>query len=81
MCHCVVVFLLPYLLFLFKLNTHVTNLTVGEVLRKKIKMNETHGPLYYGDHWTNDGGHGTSHTSILAENGDAVAGTNTINVM
>ena len=43
-------------------------------------MNETFEPSYYGGAWgKND--YGTSHMSILAENGDAISCTSTINYM
>ncbi|XP_057295021.1 glutathione hydrolase 1 proenzyme-like [Hydractinia symbiolongicarpus] len=51
---------------------------IGAKIREKIWMNQTHPLSYYGGYFgKND--FGTSHVSILAENGDAVAATATIN--
>lgn len=61
------------------METLITNLTVGEFIRKnKISMNETHEPSYYGDFWGEDE-FGTSHLSLLDQDGNAVSSTNTIN--
>ena len=57
----------------------MTNLEIGKKIREnRLTLNETHKPSYYGGYWgKNDVG--TSHTSLLAENGDAVSSTVTIN--
>ena len=47
-----------------------------------LKINDTqtsNDPKYYGGNFQAPAIHGTSHTSILAPNGDAVAVTSTIN--
>ncbi len=57
------------------------NKTIGDLIRKeKIKMDKTFNASYYGGYYGTDD-FGTSHTSILAENGDAVAVTGTINYL
>ena len=56
----------------------IKDLKTGEKIRKKIFLNETHDPSYYGGFWGADD-FGTSHTSILDASGDAVSTTNTIN--
>ena len=58
----------------------MTNKTIAEdIARNWIQINMTHPAQYYGDNKDNDKEGGTSHVSVLAENGDAVSGTNTIN--
>ena len=55
------------------------NLTIGKQIREnKLTLNMTHPSSYYGGDWGEDD-FGTSHLSLLAENGDAVAATATIN--
>jgi len=57
----------------------IKDLKTGEKIRKnKILLNQTHDPSYYGGFWGADD-FGTSHTSILDGDGDAVSTTNTIN--
>lgn len=57
----------------------IKDLQIGEKIRKnKIKLDKTFKPDYYGGAWGKDD-FGTSHTSIIAENGDALGMTNTIN--
>ena len=57
------------------------NQTFAEILRKRIKENETYfNESFYGGYYSqNPMPYGTSHVSILAQNGDAVAATDTIN--
>ena len=56
---------------------------VAKELFSKITDDETHDPDYYMfpsvEHGDTPHDHGTSHLSVLAPNGDAVACTNTIN--
>ena len=60
------------------------NLEAAKEMFNRITDDETHDQDYY--MWPSDQvgdvahDHGTSHTSILAENGDAVACTSTINL-
>lgn len=47
------------------------------------KINDTqtsNDPRYYGGDFSVEDDHGTSHTSVLAPNGDAVAVTSTVNL-
>ena len=58
------------------------NLTFGDQIRtERLTLNQTHeNSSYYGGYYSQDlDPYGTSHLSILAENGDAVAATVTIN--
>ena len=57
------------------------NQTFAEILRKKINPNSVFpNETYYGGYYSQEQmPYGTSHVSILAENGDAVAATDTIN--
>ncbi|XP_065663083.1 glutathione hydrolase 1 proenzyme [Hydra vulgaris] len=59
------------------------NQTFAEILRKRIKENETYfNESFYGGYYAqNQMPYGTSHVSVLAENGDAVAATDTINAI
>ncbi|XP_066928254.1 glutathione hydrolase 1 proenzyme-like isoform X1 [Clytia hemisphaerica] len=57
----------------------IKDLQTGVKIRQnKIRLNETHNSSYYGGFWGKDD-FGTSHTSILTKEGDAIATTNTIN--
>ena len=57
----------------------MTDPQLAEELRQLIWDNQTHANFtYYGDMLLRDD-HGTSHLSVLAPNGDAVAVTSTIN--
>lgn len=47
--------------------------------RQKIDDNRTHNLSYYGDYFLKHESQGTAHLSVLAENGDAVSATNTVN--
>ena len=55
--------------------------TFAEILREKINPNSVlPNETYYGGYYSQEQmPYGASHVSILAENGDAVAATNTIN--
>ena len=69
--------------FLYILSIQVLNLIknkkFAEHIRKnKISLTKTHDPSYYGGFWGKDD-FGTSHTSVLAKNGDAVSATATVN--
>ena len=57
------------------------NQTFAEQLRQKIRMTGAYpNQTYYGGYYSpNQEPYGTSHLSILAENGDAVSTTDTIN--
>lgn len=59
----------------------MTNPSYAEALRRLIWNNRTHNYTYYGEATVmgNDGG--TSHLSILADNGDAVSVTSTVNYL
>lgn len=59
-------------------------LTTASSMHSRITDDQTHDQEYYmwPSHFTGDKPHdnGTSHLSVLAENGDAVACTGTINL-
>ena len=57
------------------------NQTFAEMLRKQINLTHTYpNQTFYGGYYSQDGDpYGTTHVSILAKNGDAVATTDTIN--
>lgn len=64
-----------------QLLTNLTSNHYAEEIRLKISDNRTsndakdYGAVFYN---TND--HGTAHISVLAENGDAVSVTSTVNI-
>lgn len=60
---------------------NMTNPDFAESLRQKIWDNKTFTDYkYYGDFYQNSTHQGTSHLSVIAENGDAVSATMTINL-
>ena len=52
---------------------------LGDDLRKKIKDNGTYNNVSYYTSSYSDADYGTTHLAVLAENGDAVSVTSTIN--
>ena len=60
----------------------MTNAEFAESVRKEIWDNRTFTDYrYYGDFYHNASHEGTSHLSVIAENGDAVSATTTINLL
>ena len=58
----------------------MTKAEFAESVRKEIWDNRTFTDYrYYGDFYHNASHEGTSHLSVIAENGDAVSATTTIN--
>ena len=57
----------------------MTSPKVGHNIREKITDDTTHDPSYYGIDVQLSSDKGTTHVSILAENGDAVSATHSIN--
>lgn len=57
----------------------MTSPKVGHNIREKINDDSTHDPSYYGIKVQLSTDKGTTHVSILAENGDAVSATHSIN--
>ena len=55
------------------------NKTIAEELRMKIKSRPYPNESYYGAFYSQQPDHGTSHLSVLSEEGDAAAATDTIN--
>ena len=56
------------------------NKTFAEELRLKIKSTPYPNQTYYGGFYSQDASpYGTSHLSVLSEEGDAVGATDTIN--
>ena len=52
---------------------------LGDQLRQKIQYNRTHHNVSYYAKYFSHADYGTTHISVLAENGDAVAVTSSIN--
>lgn len=60
---------------------NMTNPEFAESIRQRILDNQTFTDYrYYGDFYHNSSQQGTSHLSVIAENGDAVSATTTINL-
>ena len=58
----------------------MTSSAFGDFIRtNKISLTQTFNTSYYGGYYADQQSSGTSHASILAPNGDAVAITGTIN--
>ena len=55
------------------------NQQLGDKLRIRIKDDRTHDSVSYYAQYFSDADYGTTHLAILAENGDAVSVTSTIN--
>ncbi|VDL92404.1 unnamed protein product [Schistocephalus solidus] len=62
-----------------KLLKRLQTLKFADELQSKISDEHTQDLSYYGSVWSTGNQEGTSHISILADNGDAVAVTSTIN--
>ena len=52
---------------------------LGDDLRQEIKDNRTYNNVSYYASFYSDADYGTTHLAVLAENGDAVSVTSTIN--
>lgn len=60
----------------------MTNPDFAEAIRQRIKDDKTFSDYrHYGDFYQNASHEGTSHLSVIAENGDAVSVTTTINLL
>ncbi|KAL9980089.1 hypothetical protein ACROYT_G008632 [Oculina patagonica] len=61
---------------------NMTNAEFAESIRRKIWDNQTFTDYrYYGNFYHSASNEGTSHLSVIAENGDAVSATTTINLL
>ena len=68
--------------FPFQIVKNLTNPDFAESIRQKILDNQTFTDYrHYGDFYHNSSQEGTSHLSVIAENGDAVSATTTINLL
>jgi len=56
------------------------NQRLGERLRQKIQDDQTHNDVSYYAEYFSLADYGTTHISVLAENGNAVAVTSSINM-
>ena len=61
---------------------NMTDADFAESIRQQIWDNQTFSDYkHYGDFYHNSSHQGTSHLSVIAENGDAVSATTTINLL
>lgn len=63
----------------FKILQNLTNPVYIDEIFKLINDSTTFPESYYNPEWTFQNDRGTAHISVLAENGDAVSMTSTIN--
>lgn len=67
-------------IFLLQLYKNLTSTDYAEILRQKIDDKKTYAdPLHYGAEYETSADRGTSHVSIIAPNGDAIAVTSSVN--
>lgn len=68
--------------YFFQLLKNLTSKEYARSIRMKISDDRTYNdPSYYGAFNSgNTGDHGTSHVSVITENGDAVSVTSSINI-
>lgn len=59
---------------------NLTSAEYGENVRLRISNKTVLDPKHYGAIFYNNDDHGTAHISVLAENGDAVSVTSSINI-
>lgn len=69
----------PVPLSLPKLIQNITSTPFADGLREKITDDTTHHMNYYEPEFYLPENHGTSHISVVAEDGSAVSATSTIN--
>ena len=68
--------------FSYQLTANLTSDAYAFDTYSKISDTQTvNDASYYGANYTTSSPHGTSHTSIISANGDAVAVTSTINLL
>lgn len=70
---------LPPRILLVQVIQNMTSASYANNLRQKITDNTTHPMEYYEPEFFLPENHGTSHISVVAEDGSAVAATSTIN--
>ena len=77
---CLLLFLFTLFCFLFsQIAQHMLEQSLGDKLRQRIQDNRTFDDVSYYAKYFSDADYGTTHISVLAENGDAVAVTTSIN--
>ena len=77
---CLLPFLFTLFFFLFsQIAQHMLEQSLGDKLRQLIQDNRTFDNVSYYAQYFSDADYGTTHLSVLAENGDAVAVTTSIN--
>lgn len=61
---------------------NLTSKSYADEIRSHIKDDKTYqDPQHYGANFSIPEDHGTAHLNVLAENGDAVSATSTVNLL